>query len=228
MIDQHANEHLAGVVNSIFVFFTFLISLPALAMPMNRGWLKLQGWLVVVCSFFTLILGLFIWFDTLQTRRNLSTIWGQQPSAVQSLLQQRVCEVLGGQLNGSRLTYFLVSMLWISRLCNVHRRSCLPRCKHRCTENGLCGTIRKFCEFLPRSHLHCCFRNCWYRCRPPTLHSHGSQVPCRVGKIQTYRRKERWLLSNSSVAFTSILWRNRIYRCRLTPGAQFQPLSGDV
>jgi len=79
----------AGVVNAIVMFLTFLLSLPALAMPMNRGWLKLQGWLLVFCSFFTLILGLFIWFDTLQTRKNLAVIWGQQPSDVQGLLQQR-------------------------------------------------------------------------------------------------------------------------------------------
>jgi len=79
----------AGVVNAILMFLTFLLSLPALALPMNRGWLKLQGWLLVTCSFFTLILGLFIWFDTLQTRRNLSVIWGQQDSNVQSLLQEK-------------------------------------------------------------------------------------------------------------------------------------------
>jgi hypothetical protein len=79
----------AGVVNAIFVFGTFLISLPALALPMNRGWLKLQGWLVVTCALFTLILGLFIWFDTLQTRKNLDVIWGMQSQTVQSLLQQR-------------------------------------------------------------------------------------------------------------------------------------------
>lgn len=80
----------AGVVNAIFVFFTFLISLPALALPTNRGWLKLQAWLTVVCSIFTLILGLVIWFDTLQTRKNLNAIWGMQSSTVQDLLQTRV------------------------------------------------------------------------------------------------------------------------------------------
>jgi len=79
----------AGIVNAIIMFFTFLLSLPALALPMNRGWLKLQGWMLVLCSFFTLILGLFIWFDTLQTRKNLSVIWGLQGQDVQSLLQQR-------------------------------------------------------------------------------------------------------------------------------------------
>jgi hypothetical protein len=79
----------AGVVNAVFVFITFLVSLPALALPTNRGWLKLQGLLVVICSFFTLVLGLFIWFDTLQTRKNLGSLWGEESSEIQSLLQQR-------------------------------------------------------------------------------------------------------------------------------------------
>lgn len=81
---------LAGVVNAIVVFVTFLASLPALALPMNKGWLKIQGWLVVLCSFFTLVLGLFIWFDTLQTQKNLSGLWARQSMEVQSLMQQRV------------------------------------------------------------------------------------------------------------------------------------------
>jgi len=79
----------AGMVNALLVFATFIISLPALALPTNRKWLTLQGWMVVACSFFSLILGLFIWFDTLQTRKNLSIIWSEQPMAVQSLLQTR-------------------------------------------------------------------------------------------------------------------------------------------
>jgi hypothetical protein len=77
------------MVNALLVFATFIISLPALALPTNRKWLTLQGWMVVACSFFSLILGLFIWFDTLQTRKNLSIIWSEQPMAVQSLLQTR-------------------------------------------------------------------------------------------------------------------------------------------
>jgi len=79
----------AGVINAIFVFVTFLVSLPALALPSNRTFLKIQGWGVVFCAFFTLVLGLFIWFDTLQTRKNLSLIWGTQSMQVQSLLQQK-------------------------------------------------------------------------------------------------------------------------------------------
>ncbi|KAF2669452.1 tetraspanin [Microthyrium microscopicum] len=79
----------AGVVNSIFVFITFLLSLPALAMPNSRSWLKVQAWGLIVCSIFTLVLGLVIWFDTLETRRNLAVIWGQQSMQVQALLQER-------------------------------------------------------------------------------------------------------------------------------------------
>ena len=71
------------------VFVTFLISVPAMIMPMARGWLKFHGYTVVVCALFTLVIGLDIWFDTLMTRKNLSIVWNEQP-ATQSLLQQGV------------------------------------------------------------------------------------------------------------------------------------------
>ncbi|KAF2785505.1 tetraspanin [Melanomma pulvis-pyrius CBS 109.77] len=79
----------AGVVNSIFVFVTFILSLPALFLPMNRGWLRAQGWLVVFCAMFTLGLGLSVWVGTLTTRNHLSILWGREPPLVQSLLQQK-------------------------------------------------------------------------------------------------------------------------------------------
>lgn len=72
------------------MFVTFLISLPALFLPQNRGWLRAQGWLVVICATFTLGLGLAVWAGTLQARRNLGMIWGAQAPLVQSLLQQKV------------------------------------------------------------------------------------------------------------------------------------------
>lgn len=84
------NESTAGVVNAIFVFVTFLLSLPALFLPTNRGWLRTQGWLVVVCATFTLGLGLAIWVETLETRKHLSDLWGREPPLIQSLLQQKV------------------------------------------------------------------------------------------------------------------------------------------
>jgi len=76
-----------SIANAIVVFVTFLVSVPAMAMPMTRGWLKLQGYMVVGCAIFTLILGLDIWFTTLKTRSNLATLWNKQPATTQSLLQ---------------------------------------------------------------------------------------------------------------------------------------------
>jgi hypothetical protein len=46
--------------------------------------------MVVGCAIFTLGLGLAIWAETLQTRKNLSTLWGRESPLIQSLLQQRV------------------------------------------------------------------------------------------------------------------------------------------
>ena len=69
---------------------TFLLSLPALFLPTNRGWLRAQGWLVVFCATFTLALGVTIWVETLQTRSALSVMWAREVPLKQSLLQQRV------------------------------------------------------------------------------------------------------------------------------------------
>lgn len=79
----------AGVVNAIFVFVTFLLSLPAMFLPTNRGWLRAQGWLVVICATFTLGLGVAIWVETLQTRQRLNVLWGRETPLIQSLLQQK-------------------------------------------------------------------------------------------------------------------------------------------
>lgn len=79
----------AAIANAVFIFFTFLMSIPAMVMPMTRGWLKFSGYLTVVSAMFTMILGLSIWFQTLKTRRNLSNMWNASPASTQSLLQQR-------------------------------------------------------------------------------------------------------------------------------------------
>jgi hypothetical protein len=49
----------------------------------------IHSYAVIVCTIFTLSLGLNVWFMTLQTTSNLEAIWGTQPVEVQSLLQQR-------------------------------------------------------------------------------------------------------------------------------------------
>ena len=89
---SHANQsvHLGGVVNAIFVFITFLFSFPALFLPQNRGWLRAQGWFVVFCATFTLVLGVVVWFTTLQSRAHLGAIWAKETPLTQSLLQQKV------------------------------------------------------------------------------------------------------------------------------------------
>ncbi|PGH08680.1 hypothetical protein AJ79_05962 [Helicocarpus griseus UAMH5409] len=78
-----------AIVNAGYVFFTFILSLPAILLRTDRVWLKIHGWFVVGCGIFTLCLGLSIWFETLTTRSTLGVMWGEQPAQVQSLLQQR-------------------------------------------------------------------------------------------------------------------------------------------
>jgi len=95
-IDNVANHLLlkscpltAAIVNSVFIFITFLVSLPALVMRQNKGWLRAHGWMTVVCALFTLILGLVIWFQTLQTRSELLGVWANEAPRTQGLLQQK-------------------------------------------------------------------------------------------------------------------------------------------
>lgn len=88
---ENANVEIAAIGNAVMVFVTFLMSIPAMVMPMTRGWLKFHGYLTVICAIFTLVIGLDIWVDTLKTRRNLALVWTQQPTSTQSLIQQKVC-----------------------------------------------------------------------------------------------------------------------------------------
>ncbi|KAF7511302.1 hypothetical protein GJ744_004867 [Endocarpon pusillum] len=79
----------AAIVNAVFVFVTFLLCIPSIAAPTNRTFLKAHGYAVVCCAIFTLVVGLDVWFQTLNTRANLATVWGNQTTETQSLLQQR-------------------------------------------------------------------------------------------------------------------------------------------
>ncbi|EAS30338.3 tetraspanin [Coccidioides immitis RS] len=80
---------LGEIINAGFVFFTFLLSIPAIIQSNDRIWMKIHGWMVVISGFITLIIGLIIWFLTLRTRSTLSDAWGNETPEVQSLLQQR-------------------------------------------------------------------------------------------------------------------------------------------
>lgn len=79
----------AAIGNAAIVFFTFLMTVPGIVMPMTRGWLKFSGYMTVLSALFTMIIGLTIWFETLTTRGNFSNVWNGLPSTTQSLLQQR-------------------------------------------------------------------------------------------------------------------------------------------
>jgi len=80
---------MAAGINALIIFGTFLLSIPAIVMPKHRAFLRIHGYAVVFCALFTMVIGLFIWFDTLKTKSNLAVLWAQQTPHVQSLLQQR-------------------------------------------------------------------------------------------------------------------------------------------
>jgi hypothetical protein len=87
---QLLTRDVASIGNAVVVFVTFLASVPAMVMPMTRGWLKFQGYMTVICALYTMILGLTLWFQTLRTRENLSSVWIAQPNSTQSLIQQEL------------------------------------------------------------------------------------------------------------------------------------------
>lgn len=77
----------ASIVNAAIMISSFLISIPALFRKQNLVLLKVHAWVVVVCATFTLVIGLDIWFATLQTHANLEPMWNKQSTFVQSMLQ---------------------------------------------------------------------------------------------------------------------------------------------
>ncbi|RPB01775.1 hypothetical protein L873DRAFT_1675095 [Choiromyces venosus 120613-1] len=98
----------AVIANGVMVLVAFFLSLPTFALPTSRTWLKAHGWLVMVCALFTLVLGLMEWISTLTTRANLETIWGQQTSKIQSMLQQKFS--CCGYLNSTSPLYVVDSV----------------------------------------------------------------------------------------------------------------------
>ncbi|KAL2136052.1 hypothetical protein VTI74DRAFT_5632 [Chaetomium olivicolor] len=76
----------AGIVNAVFIFVTFLMTLPGLATS-SRKWLKLAGYMAVFCSIFTMILGLILWIQTLKTRGDFAPLFSAQTDEVKSLMQ---------------------------------------------------------------------------------------------------------------------------------------------
>lgn len=84
-----ANPRAAGIVNAVFIFVTFLSTVPAIITP-SRAWLKISGYLVTVCAAFSLILGLYLWILTLTVKKDFAPIWIAQTPEIQSLMQTAV------------------------------------------------------------------------------------------------------------------------------------------
>lgn len=77
------------MVNSVIMFITFLLAIPALFNKSNHSYLVVHCWGIVLSAALTLGIGLAIWFSTLETHKNLIPIWKAQSDAVLSMLQER-------------------------------------------------------------------------------------------------------------------------------------------
>ncbi|KAK0723917.1 hypothetical protein B0T21DRAFT_414267 [Apiosordaria backusii] len=83
----------AGIVNAVFIFLTFMVTLPGLATH-SRGWLKLGAYMSTFCGVFSMILGLFLWILTLKTREDFAPLYWEQPASVQELMQAELLRLL--------------------------------------------------------------------------------------------------------------------------------------
>lgn len=142
---RSTDEVLAAIGNAVLVFITFLASVPAIVLPMTRGWLKLHGYMTVVCSIYTLVLGLSIWFQTLRTRSNLFKVWTSQSASTQSLIQQEVY---------SRPSYYvMISAYLVQFTCCGYMNSTTPPfvvdsvCTNSVVAANLGGCVSPFASF---------------------------------------------------------------------------------
>jgi hypothetical protein len=79
----------AGIVNAVFIFVTFAVTLPGLATS-SRKWIKLASYMSVVCLVFSMVLGLYIWVQTLKLREDFAPLFSAQSNDVKSLMQVEV------------------------------------------------------------------------------------------------------------------------------------------
>ena len=79
----------AGIVNAVFILVTFAATLPGLVMP-ARSFLKVSGYMVTLCSIFTMCVAVYLWVMTLKMRGQFFNIYIEQEPEVQSLIQNSV------------------------------------------------------------------------------------------------------------------------------------------
>jgi hypothetical protein len=82
----------AGIANGAFILGTFALSIPAIATP-SRGWLKAAGAMTVVCSLFSLVVGLYLWILTLRTKETFFPVYAGSTPDIQKLMQSSVSSV---------------------------------------------------------------------------------------------------------------------------------------
>ena len=80
-----------SIVNAVLVFLTALVAIPGVLKSKDHRFLRAHSLLLVVCGTVSLVVGLIIWFETLQTRSMLGAIYAHQTQTMQSSIQQEVC-----------------------------------------------------------------------------------------------------------------------------------------
>ena len=78
-----------GVINAGCILATFLVTLVGFLTP-GRGWLKISGYLVMLCGLFTMCIGVFLWVMTLRLKENFASVYTAQDASVQELIQTSV------------------------------------------------------------------------------------------------------------------------------------------
>ena len=63
-----------------------MATIPGIVLP-TRKWLKIGVVMTTVCAIFSMILGLWLWILTLETKESFQLLWLAQPAAVQDLMQ---------------------------------------------------------------------------------------------------------------------------------------------
>lgn len=140
--------------NAGLIFFTFAVSIPGLILPNNRTWLNIHGWLLIACGITTLVLGLDIWFSTLQTRSNVGVLWSHQSSQDRSMLQQKVCSIdPQNPHRSSNLTNSTVPMLRLPHLTIRTRPHMSQRRRGRKTTR-LRRPVQQFRQYIPRPGVY--------------------------------------------------------------------------
>jgi len=80
------------IVDGIIIFICVFLAIPAFFSPSSKPAkyaLTAHAYFVLIAAFYTLGLGLRIWFSTLQIKAGLEPVWNSQIASTQTLLQKK-------------------------------------------------------------------------------------------------------------------------------------------